>query len=107
MELRVRDAPFVAFAAPRAAGQHPFVADAQQGFELAFDTDVDRFAGVRTIEVQTFHGGLHSVARSISILLMQIGTEVAFACFLAARCHNRSPLVDRAKEAQERVKGHV
>jgi hypothetical protein len=61
LKLGVGDPPFVAFAALRASGHDPLVANTQQRIELALNTDIDDLVGCRAAEVQTFHRGLHSV----------------------------------------------
>src|SRR5579871_815911 len=62
-ELRVAHAPFVSFAADRAAPAHRGGADAQQRIELALNTDIDRLARSRTTEIQSFHRRLRLFGR--------------------------------------------
>ena len=58
LQLSVSHTPFVAFAALRATRQDSLVANAQQGFEFAFDPDVDGFTRVRANKMKSLHRGL-------------------------------------------------
>ncbi len=80
LQLCVGDKPFVALAALRASRQDALVADAEQGVEFAFDPDVDDFAGVRAVKVQSFHSGLPLVAADRGTnLTTQPGVAMAIA----------------------------
>jgi hypothetical protein len=60
----------VTFPASRAAREDSFVADTEQGIELAFDPDVDHVTSPRAAKMQAFHRSLLLVAadRSSSLL---------------------------------------
>jgi hypothetical protein len=60
--LRVGDPPLVTLSALRTAREDSFIADAEQGIELAFDPNVDHVTGSGAAKVQAFHRSLLLVA---------------------------------------------